>query len=303
MSANAGTSPYTAFDQAVPAARIGTLTQCDRNAPDLTARLATDGYLLLRGAVSSELAEAARLEVLERLAAVDEIEQPARKGIASGRSTRREASPDLGAFWRSVSTGTALRRATHGDELRVILSCALGLPVVAHDYVFLRVAVGGRATTLHCDYPFFTRTTESVWTSWLALSAVTAPQGPIYLVEGSHRFADHVSAMQGFDLALDQTGRRATLAADPLAFAAERSARLLTADFAPGDLLLFGMHMIHGAFDHQAAAARVTCDVRWQDAAAVRDPRYFGEEPAGSFGGGYGELNGAKPLTEDWHQR
>ena len=297
------TAPYSAFGQAVPRARIGSLTASEPCSDGLATRLSNDGYLLLRGAFSPALAAVARLEVLERLAAVDEIEQPVGHGVASGRSNRRDMHPDLSAFWRSVSTGKALRRATHGDDLRRLLSGVLGLSVVPHDYVFLRVAVGGRATTLHCDYPFFTRTTEKIWTTWLVLSEVSSAQGPIYLVEGSHRFSDHVASMRGFDLARDQTGRRATIADDPLAFAAERNARLLTAEFAPGDLLLFGMHMIHGAFDHQAAAVRVTCDVRWQDAEAARDPRYFGEDPGGSFGGGYGELNGAKPLTEDWHQR
>jgi len=43
--------------------------------------------------------------------------------------------------------------------------------------------------------------------------------------------------------------------------------------------------------------------VRWQPAADPIDERYFGPRPAGTTGAGYGELNGAKPLTEDWHTR
>ena len=31
--------------------------------------------------------------------------------------------------------------------------------------------------------------------------------------------------------------------------------------------------------------------------------RYFGADPGGTTGAGYGELNGAKPLTEPWHIR
>ena len=30
------------------------------------------------------------------------------------------------------------------------------------------------------------------------------------------------------------------------------------------------------------------------------DERYFGQDPRGSHGGGYGDMKGAKPLTEDW---
>ena len=73
----------------------------------------------------------------------------------------------------------------------------------------------------------------------------------------------------------------------------------------PGDAVVFGMYLLHGAFDNHAAdgAVRLSVDVRWQPAADARDPRYFGPRPAGTTGAGYGELNGAKPLTEDWHQR
>jgi hypothetical protein len=84
---------------------------------------------------------------------------------------------------------------------------------------------------------------------------------------------------------------------------------LLTATFEPGDVLLFGMFLVHGAFDHtggtegRSACVRISCDVRWQPASEPRDPRYFGADPGGTFGGGYGELNGAKPLNVDWHQR
>lgn len=48
---------------------------------------------------------------------------------------------------------------------------------------------------------------------------------------------------------------------------------------------------------------RLSCDVRYQPQSEAFDPRYMGPDPGGTFGGGYGELNGAKPLTEDWHQR
>jgi hypothetical protein len=33
------------------------------------------------------------------------------------------------------------------------------------------------------------------------------------------------------------------------------------------------------------------------------DDRYFGTNPRGTTGIGYGELNGAKPLDQPWHER
>ncbi|MGI9401080.1 MAG: hypothetical protein ACR2O0_07500, partial [Rhizobiaceae bacterium] len=79
---------------------------------DLAAQLDRDGYLLLRGMHDAAEVEAARLEILERLAEVGEVSQPVEYGLASGTSSRREHYPameDLGAFWRSVSEGRAVR--------------------------------------------------------------------------------------------------------------------------------------------------------------------------------------------------
>ena len=48
---------------------------------------------------------------------------------------------------------------------------------------------------------------------------------------------------------------------------------------------------------------RLSVDVRYQRLADAVDDRYFGPSPTGTTGVGYGELVGAKPLTEAWHIR
>ena len=65
------------------------------------------------------------------------------------------------------------------------------------------------------------------------------------------------------------------------------------------------MFTMHGSLENHSPRGRVrlSCDVRYQPAADPIDPRYFGPDPGGTFGGGYGELNGAKPLDEPWHRR
>ena len=65
------------------------------------------------------------------------------------------------------------------------------------------------------------------------------------------------------------------------------------------------MTMLHGTLDNHnpRQRARLSSDVRWQPAGDPIDERYFGPNPAGTTGIGYAELNGAKPLTQDWHTR
>src|SRR5579871_1621159 len=97
----------------VPDEFLGPLVEAPPGPVDpvaLRASFADDGYVLLRGALDRDEIAAARKEVFTRLAEMEEILPPAETGIATGTSRRWECSPDLGAFWKSVSEGPALRR-------------------------------------------------------------------------------------------------------------------------------------------------------------------------------------------------
>ena len=98
---------------------------------------------------------------------------------------------------------------------------------------------------------------------------------------------------------------KATIDTDPITFAQQRNSKILTAQFRPGDALIFGMYTVHGTFENYAddKKIRLTCDIRFQPNNELKDPRYFGPNPTGTTGAGYGELNSARPLNEDWHVR
>jgi hypothetical protein len=270
----------------------------------LASRFASDGYLYLAGVLDKEAIAGARLELLETLAGVDEIEHPAGAGIATGRSQRKALHPDLGAFWRARSESPMLRAVTHGGVLARIAGALFAEPARAFDFLFLRVGTTGRFTHIHCDSPFFTRSTERIVTAWIALSDVPPERGPLFLIAGSHRWAEVEAAVAGYDVARDKH-RRAAWPDNPADLARRRNTHLISKGYSAGDLVFFGMHLLHGAFDHCDVThrVRVSCDVRFQPQSQPCDPRYFGENPGGTTGAGYGELNGAKPLTEDWHIR
>ena len=65
------------------------------------------------------------------------------------------------------------------------------------------------------------------------------------------------------------------------------------------------MFTLHGSLQNVSEENRVrlSVDVRYQRLADTVDERYFGPSPTGTTGIGYGELVGAKPLTEAWHIR
>ena len=304
---NPETGHCRAFGRAVPADMIGEFVDVSgllATPERLRQWLAADGYAFLRGVLDEGEVMAARHAVFERLHAVGELRAPSRDGIATGTSRRRELASDLGEFWKSVVDMPALRQVTNGPRLGQVMEAVWGEPACGMDYLFLRAGAPGSATGLHYDFPFFTRATPRMYTVWIPIGPVPVAEGPLMVVEGSRGFDDILNHLRGFDIALDDT-RKAEVSHDPVAFAGERGCRFLTADFEAGDILVFDMFMLHGSLDNQSPAGRVrlSCDVRYQPAADPLDPRYFGPDPGGTFGGGYGELNGAKPLDEPWHRR
>jgi ectoine hydroxylase-related dioxygenase (phytanoyl-CoA dioxygenase family) len=270
----------------------------------LRERLAADGFLYLKGVLDKALVAAARAEVLQRLVAVGEVAEPATEAIATGTSQRDALIEDRGLFWKSVSEGPMLRSLSHGAAMYRIMQLVVGDPVRPQDYMFLRAGARGRATGLHFDYPFFTRAHDQVYTAWLPIGDAPVTDGPLIVVEGSHNFRDLIEPMIGFDVALDKT-RKATLDQDAASFAQHRGARLLTRNFEAGDVAVFGMYTLHGSLENHSPINRVrlSCDVRWQPLSLPLDTRYFGANPGGTTGAGYGELVGAKPLTQEWHVR
>ena len=273
-------------------------------AATMQARLAGDGYLFLRDVLDRNEVAAARQEVFQRLSEVGEIAHPPSEGIYTGTSQRRQQCPDLGHFWQSVSEGAALRKLTHGAFIENVLSTIFGEPAHPHDYLFLRPAVPGRSTHLHYDYPFFARGSTAIHTVWTPLGDIPLSEGPLLVVENSHHFSDLLSQAQAVDYQSNDTPL-VQLMEDPCELARSRNSRLLTADFHAGDLIVFSMNLLHGSLDNRSASGRtrLSCDVRWQPATDPIDPRYCGPNPPGTTGVGYGELNGAKPLDEPWHQR
>ena len=272
----------------------------------LQLRLADDGYIFLRGVLDQGEVLAARKEVFARLVQVDEIEPPAIKGIATGRSRRRELAGDLIQFWRSVSEGPALRQVTHGRCVKALMATLFDEPARPQDYLWLRPRGVGWSTGLHFDHPFFARGSQRVHSVWIPLGDVPLCDGPLMLVENSNKFLDLIDPMHD----QDEQANRDPATAERFAFDGEwgnavdfvtkRKTRLLSAEFSAGDVLVFDMNTLHGSLDNHSPIGRVrlSCDVRYQPASDQLDERYFGANPTGASGQGYGDMNSCKPMNE-----
>lgn len=294
--------PTSSLGQLIPREMLGELR--DHSAlmsapPELHRALQEDGYLFLRGALERNEVMAARAEVFERLAAVGEINELAIDGIFSGTSKRRELISDLGAFWRSICEGPCLRRVTHAGPMVRIMEHIFGGPVRAFDFLWLRAMPPGRASAFHYDHVYMNRGADSLVTVWTPLGEVPIEDGPILVMEGSHRWTDLIEQFRGFDVDKDKS-RPGHVTMEPVTLARERGCRLLSADFQPGDILVMTMFTLHGSLDNRSPVNRIrlSCDTRYQLASDPIDERWVGPNPIG-HGGGYASVSGARPLTAE----
>jgi len=277
------------------------------DASEWRRHLADSGYVFLRGVLDKDEVLTAREEVFSRLVEVGEIKPPAIEGIMTGRSRRRELVEDLIGFWRSVSEGPALRRVSHGPRVGALMQEVFDEPARPQDYLWLRPRAVGWSTGLHFDHPFFARGSPRVHTVWIALGDIPLSDGPLTLVEGSNKFLDLIHSVHAKDdqannspMVAEQTAFQGEWSADAIAFLRRRNARLLSTDFCAGDILVFTPDILHGSLDNysQIGRTRLSCDVRYQPWSDPLDERYFGPNPSGASGRGYGDMNSSKPLTD-----
>ena len=286
---------------AVPDAFVDELRPADLNS-DLAQQLGDNGYLLLRNVHDPLEVDAARKEVLHRLAEVGEVSDPVESGLSSGLSRRRDIYPtteDLGGFWKSVSEGKAVRSVINGSRITRVMSKLFQEPVQHFSFAWLRAMTAGRASPLHIDHPYMNRGSKRLVTCWSPLSRISLSDGPLYIMEGSQNWPDIRRQFEGHDVDRDQS-RPGHIQESPIKLAQQMAAKFLTAEFELGDCLVFGMFTVHGSFDNNSANGliRLSCDTRFQPAADPMDERFAGPDPAAHNGLGYGCLSAARPLTE-----
>ena len=252
---------------------------------------------MVRGALNPDEVLAAREEVFGRLASVGEVLEPAIDGVASGTSRRRELHEDLGAFWKSVCESPALRRVTHSGPMLELMQTLLGGPVRPFDFLWLRPMPPRQASAFHFDHVYMNRGTERLFTVWTPLGDVPMCDGPILLMEGSHRWDDLIAQYQGFDVDRD-TSRPGHVTTEPVTFAKSRNSRLITTDFRAGDVLIMSMFILHGSLDNHSPQNRfrLSADTRYQRSDEPADERWVGANPV-AHGMGYGSMGGSRPAT------
>lgn len=273
----------------------------------LKARMADDGYILLRDFLDRDIVLKAREEILFKYAIVGEIDavnQPLMDAIYSQHSFIDKVN--LIAFTESIRTGVAYENVIKHEKLLAFFERWFGRgPVCTFDFRWPRFFRPGEGTGLHCDAPYINRGTQNLFSAWIPLGDVPRECGTLLVLENSHKLEGLKQSYGKRDADRDKLG---WLGTDPIKLQNSLGGRWLITDFQAGDVFIFDMYLIHGGTDNNSPEnrCRLTSDTRYQLADEPLDGRWNGAElnPHGGrrrvFLPGLGKLNNNKEFEEEW---
>ena len=255
----------------------------------LRNRMVEDGYVFLRDYLHRDEVIDARRAMLERVAAEG--------GLASN-------APLLdGVLNMNIPVRFDPRRTRNSRELQTLLFDGpmisffegfLQGEVRHFDYIWLRSVSPGKGTAPHGDSVFMNRGTLDLYTAWTPLGDIDTQLGGLIVLENSHKLLDirNSYGLRDVDTYCDDdpnapeylaTGKQAwtgKLSDDPVQLRNDLGGRWLTADFRPGDVLIFTMFTLHASLDNQSEnRLRLSTDTRYQLASEPIDERWIGEDP------------------------
>jgi hypothetical protein len=249
----------------------------------LRAAMAENGHLFFRQLLDPATVLAARHEILLKYAVIGEVDgrHPVDDAIAGDRAAVGVAN--LRAFSESVRSGPAYRAVTDAPEILDFQADLLDGEVHTFDMRWPRFVRPGEGCGFHCDGPYMNRATSRIYSCWIPLGRVHRHEGALMLLENSHMSERLHAGYLSTDADLDGLKWLEDVPSD-----VRRSygTRWLSTDFEPGDVLCFGMHMLHGAFDNRSPEqrCRLTSDTRYQLSAEPADPRWNGADFDGHGG-------------------
>lgn len=249
----------------------------------LLEAMAERGHLLFRELIDPETALAARHEVLLKYAILGEIDDRYPLDDAVAGDSEGVRSANVRAFSESVRTGANYLAVTDAPEVVAVHEALLGGPVKSFDMRWPRFVRPGEGCGFHCDGPYMNRGTSRIFSSWIPLGDVVRSDGALMLLENSHRSERLHNGYLQSDA--DRDGLT-WLDDDPSTVLDKYGTKWLTTDFKAGDVLCFGMHMLHGALDNASTTGRcrLSSDSRYQRIDEPADPRWNGSKFEGHGG-------------------
>jgi hypothetical protein len=241
----------------------------------LRDRMEEDGYLLIRGFHDRDKVLQARtgiLEKMDRMGKLDRDTQLEDGVMADGSKT---------IFFGGTNEDLpALLNVLNGEHIMSFFDAFLGEQSLTYHYKWLRAVGKGDFTGAHYDIVYMGRGTQNVYTVWSPLGDVSYEMGGLAICLGSHRFETLKQSYGSKDSDRDGFGHYTN---DPLVITEKFGGQWATTQFQAGDVLIFGMFLMHCSLENTTNQYRLSVDARYQSAYEKVDDRWSGKKPKGHF--------------------
>jgi len=272
------------------------------DAPGLRQKMLDDGYLFLRGFFRQEDVLAARQVVLDRFqekgfldgnhSSMEGIlgnikianERTAFNATAAGNEIVRKFNPvDMikgnQPLWDLLNTGRIME----------FFDAFFGTPAHRFKHIWFRGVGKGLGTPPHCDWVYMSRGSTNLYTTWVTLGHAPLDVGGLMVLEDSHKKAErlkHYLARDVDDYCTTSPNAEklksgemmyewdGVLTKNPYVLREKLGGRWLTAEYEPGDLLIFTRQTVHASLDNQTERVRISVDTRYQPANEPSDERW-----------------------------
>ncbi len=263
----------------------------------LRERFSEDGYLLIRGLQRSETVLSARqafLEHLNELGCVDSTAPFLDGAINTSRGPRGGFSSQSGANLvvdattepgtseptddgSSLAYSPRITDMVESPEIIEFFERFLGGEVLPFKHRWLRVAGTGPSTAMHFDFMYMGKGTEKVFTVWCPLGDTPLELGGLALCVGSDQSGELKAAYGKLDAYEDGEQLKGLYERSPKEFAKRYESKWHIADYEVGDVLIFGMYMLHAPLQNRTDRFRLSTDTRYQLASEPVDERWFSD--------------------------
>lgn len=269
----------------------------------LRTKFETTGFVFLPGLLAADLVLAARHELLQKYAVVGEIDD--RGDVMDARAGDRGglAAANIRALSESLRTGARYESVILHERLLGVVGDLLGGVAQPFSFRWPRLARPGEGCGFHADGPYMNRGTDRQLSTWIPLGRIEPQDGALMLLEGSHQNEELARTYLRMDA--DRDGL-VWLSDDPAEVRDRYGDRWLTTTFEPGDVLIFSMNVVHGAFDNASPvdACRLSTDSRYLLEGEVPDERWNGDDlqphgPGRVFYPGLGSWDNAD-FQDEW---
>lgn len=247
------------------------------NPAALSQRLEQDGYLYLPGLLNRDRVLAARESILAFMA---------------GKSVLDPATPVLEGVMPKGGRGVNMmgrKEITHTPEMLAVLESPdiyqffhgrFGEAPRTFDYKWMRAVGNDSYTGCHYDVVYMGLGSQRLHTVWIPFEDIEVERGTLAVCEGSHN-------LPGFQRLRETYGRMDVdrdlvdgwFSEDPAEIRRKFGGQWRTSPVRAGDVILFGLWMMHASTTNVTNRWRLSCDVRYQPASEPADARWMGEDP------------------------